>query len=95
MGQGQSPDWTVDYVKITNDEDGRVWTTVNAELKGNQPHRLVFKLTIVVSTMRCSVERRKTTPSVNAEDEDADAKRRGSRRPTRKPLRKSAGIAKS
>jgi hypothetical protein len=63
-GSGTQSDWTVDYVKITNDEDGRVWTTgVNAELKGNQPHRLVFKLTIVVSTMRCSVVPRKPIPS--------------------------------
>lgn len=45
-GSGAGPDWTVDYVKITNDEDGRVWLAgVNTELKGNQPHRLVFKLT--------------------------------------------------
>lgn len=45
-GGGAGPDWTVDYVKITNDEDGRVWLAgVNAELKGNQPKRLVYKLT--------------------------------------------------
>lgn len=45
-GGGAGPDWTVDYCKITNDEDGRVWLAgINTELKGNQPHRLVFKLT--------------------------------------------------
>lgn len=45
-GSGAGSDWTVDYVKITNDEDGRTWLAgVNAELKGNQPYRLVFKLT--------------------------------------------------
>ena len=42
-GNGGS-DWTVDYVKITNDEDGRVWLAgVNSELQENQPKRLVFK----------------------------------------------------
>lgn len=45
-GSGSGSDWSVDYVKITNDEDGRVWLAgVNTELKGNQPSRLVFKLT--------------------------------------------------
>lgn len=45
-GSGAGPDWTVDYVKITNDEDGRVWLAgVNTELKSNQPFRLVFSLT--------------------------------------------------
>lgn len=45
-GGGAGPDWEVDYCKVTNDEDGRVWLAgVNAELKGNQPKRLVFQLT--------------------------------------------------
>jgi len=44
-GWGASPDWTPEYVRITNDEDGRVWLApVNQELKGNQVFRLVFKL---------------------------------------------------
>ncbi len=44
-GWGASPDWMLDSVKITNDEDGRVWLAgVNAELKGGQPKRLVFSL---------------------------------------------------
>lgn len=44
-GSGASPDWTPEYVRITNDEDGRVWLApVGVELKGNQPFRLVFKL---------------------------------------------------
>lgn len=45
-GSGAGSDWTVEYVKITNDEDGRVWLAgVNTELKAAQPFRLVFKLT--------------------------------------------------
>ena len=44
-GSGASPDWTPEYIRITNDEDGRVWLApVGVELKGNQPFRLVFKL---------------------------------------------------
>ena len=44
-GGGASPDWTPEYVRITNDEDGRIWLApVNTELKGNQVQRLVFKL---------------------------------------------------
>ncbi|MBK9350380.1 MAG: hypothetical protein IPN05_09435 [Sulfuritalea sp.] len=44
-GWGASPDWMLDSVKITNDDDGRVWLAgVNAELKGGQPKRLVFSL---------------------------------------------------
>jgi hypothetical protein len=44
-GSGPSPDWTPEYVRITNDEDGRIWLApVNTELKGNQVQRLVFKL---------------------------------------------------
>ena len=44
-GGGPSPDWTVEYVRITNDEDGRVWLApVNKELTGNEVFRLVFKL---------------------------------------------------
>ena len=36
-GGGASPDWTPEYVRITNDEDGRIWLApVNTELKGNQ-----------------------------------------------------------
>ena len=45
-GSGGGPDWTVEYVKITNDDDGREWLAgVNAELTGNNPCRLVFKNT--------------------------------------------------
>ena len=45
-GSGGGPDWTVEYVKITNDDDGREWLAgVNTELKGNNPFRLVFKNT--------------------------------------------------
>lgn len=44
-GWGASPDWMLESVKITNDEDGRTWLAgVNAELKGGQPKRLVFAL---------------------------------------------------
>jgi hypothetical protein len=45
-GWGAGPDWMVEYVKITNDEDGREWLAgVNAELNANNPFRLVFKNT--------------------------------------------------
>jgi len=45
-GSGPSPDWSVEYVKITNDDDGREWLAgVNTELKGNNPFRLVFRNT--------------------------------------------------
>ena len=45
-GWGAGPDWMVEYVKITNDDDGREWLAgVNAELKANNPFRLVFKNT--------------------------------------------------
>jgi hypothetical protein len=44
-GWGGGPDWSVDYVRVTNDEDGRVWIAhVGSELKGNQVFRLVFTL---------------------------------------------------
>ena len=44
-GGGASPDWTPEYVRITNDEDGRIWLApVNTELKANQVQRLVFRL---------------------------------------------------
>ena len=44
-GGGASPDWTPEYVRITNDEDGRVWLAgVNVELTANQVQRLVFRL---------------------------------------------------
>ena len=44
-GGGASPDWTPEYVRITNDEDGRVWlAAVNVELTANQVQRLVFKV---------------------------------------------------
>lgn len=44
-GSGAGSDWTPEYVRITNDEDGRIWLApVGVELKGNQPFRLVFKL---------------------------------------------------
>ena len=45
-GSGGGSDWTVEYVKITNDDDGREWLAgVNTELKGNNPFRLVFRNT--------------------------------------------------
>ena len=45
VGSGTGSDWTVDYVKVTNDEDGRIWSSgVNAEIKANAPFRLVFAL---------------------------------------------------
>lgn len=44
-GWGLGSDWTVESVRIANDEDGRVWLAkVNAELTKNQVFRLVFKL---------------------------------------------------
>jgi hypothetical protein len=44
-GSGAGSDWTPEFVRITNDEDGRIWMApVGVELKGNQPFRLVFKL---------------------------------------------------
>ena len=43
-GGGASPDWTPEYVRITNDEDGRVWlAAVNVELTANQVQRLNTK----------------------------------------------------
>jgi hypothetical protein len=74
-GSGTQSDWTVDYVKITNDEDGRVWTTgVNAELKGNQPHRLVFKLTERGQYDEMQRRAKEADSKRQAEDEDAAAK---------------------
>jgi len=74
-GSGASPDWTVDYVKITNDEDGRVWTCgVNAELTGCQPHRLVFKLTDRGQYDEMQRRAKEADTKRNAEDEDATAK---------------------
>lgn len=44
-GKGAGPDWTVDYVRITNDEDGRIWLAgVQKELGADSPFRLSFKL---------------------------------------------------
>ena len=55
-GTQTQPDWTVDYCKITNDEDGRVWNAgVNAELKGNEPFRLVFALAVSEETGDISI----------------------------------------
>ena len=74
-GSGASPDWTVDYVKITNDEDGRVWTAgVNSELKGNQPHRLVFRLTDRGQYDEMQRRAKEDAAKRAQDDEDAQAK---------------------
>jgi uncharacterized protein YeaO (DUF488 family) len=74
-GSGAGSDWTVDYVKITNDEDGRVWLAgVNSELKGNQPYRLVFKW---VDRGQYDELQRQAKEAANkrlSDDEDAEAK---------------------
>jgi len=74
-GSGAGSDWTVDYVKITNDEDGRVWLAgVNSELKGNQPFRLVFKW---VDRGQYDELQRQAKEAANkrlSDDEDAEAK---------------------
>lgn len=45
-GAGAGSDWTVDYVRITNNEDGRIWLAgINGELAENAPKRLGFQLT--------------------------------------------------
>lgn len=74
-GSGASPDWTVDYVKITNDEDGRVWTCgVNTELKGNQPYRLVFRLTDRGQYDELQRRAKEADAKRQADDDDAAAK---------------------
>ena len=74
-GSGASPDWTVDYVKITNDEDGRVWTSgVNTELKGNQPYRLVFRLTERGQYDDMQRRAKEAEAKRGQDDEDAQAK---------------------
>ncbi|MBK8759183.1 MAG: hypothetical protein IPM03_01830 [Sulfuritalea sp.] len=71
-GSGASPDWTVDYAKIINDEDGRTWLApVNSELKGNQPFRLVFKLTD--RGQYDEMQRRAKEDAAKREAETADA----------------------
>jgi hypothetical protein len=74
-GSGAGSDWTVDYVKITNDEDGRVWLAgVNSELKGNQPFRLVFKW---VDRGQYDELQRQAKEAANkrlSDEEDAEAK---------------------
>lgn len=74
-GSGAGPDWTVDNVKITNDEDGRVWLAgVNTELKGNQPQRLVFRL--IDRGQYDEIQRRNAEEAARKkrEAEDAEAK---------------------
>jgi hypothetical protein len=74
-GAGASPDWTVDYVKITNDEDGRVWLAgVNTEIKGNQPYRLVFRLTDRGQYDEMQRRAREDATKRAQDDEDAQAK---------------------
>ncbi len=74
-GSGASPDWTVDYVKITNDEDGRVWLAgVNTELKGNQPFRLVFRNTDRGQYDEMQRRAKEATDKQKVDQEDADAK---------------------
>ena len=74
-GAGASPDWTVDYVKITNDEDGRVWLAgVNTEIKGNQPYRLVFRLTDRSQYDEMQRRAREDATKRAQDDEDAQAK---------------------
>ena len=74
-GSGSSSDWTVDYVKITNDEDGRIWTAgVNSELKGNQPYRLVFKWTDRGQYDELQRQAKEAASKRLADDEDAEAK---------------------
>ena len=74
-GSGGSPDWTVDYVKITNDEDGRVWLAgVNTEIKGNQPFRLVFRLTDRGQYDEMQRRAREDASKKVQDDEDAQAK---------------------
>jgi hypothetical protein len=74
-GSGTQSDWTVDYVKITNDEDGRVWTAgVNTELKGNQPARLVLKLTDRGQYDEMQRRAKEEANKRQADDEDAATK---------------------
>jgi len=74
-GSGASPDWTVDYVKITNDEDGRVWLAgVNGELKGNQPFRLVFRWTDHGQYDEMQRRAKEEATKKTHDDEDAQAK---------------------
>lgn len=71
-GTQTQPDWTVDYCKITNDEDGRVWNAgVNAELKGNEPFRLVFALT--ERGQYDEIQKRNKDEATRKKIDDADA----------------------
>lgn len=73
-GSNTGSDWTVDYVKVTNDEDGRVWLAgVNSELKENQPKRLVFKLTDRGQYDQILAQKKADAAKKALDDQDAEA----------------------
>jgi len=74
-GSGASPDWTPEYVRITNDEDGRVWLApVGVELKGNQPFRLVFKLEDAGQYEQMQKQKKEAADKAKREADDATTK---------------------
>ena len=74
-GSGASPDWTPEYVRITNDEDGRVWLApVGVELKGNQPFRLVFKLEDAGQYEQIQRQKKEAADKAKREADEAAAK---------------------
>ena len=74
-GSGASPDWTPEYVRITNDEDGRVWLApVGVELKGDQPFRLVFKLEDAGQYEQIQRQKKEAADKAKREADEAAAK---------------------
>ncbi len=74
-GGGASPDWTPEYVRITNDEDGRVWlAAVNVELTANQVQRLVFRLEDKGQFEQLERAKKEAAEKTRREADDAAAK---------------------
>ncbi len=74
-GGGASPDWTPEYVRITNDEDGRVWlAAVNVELTANQVQRLVFRLEDKGQFEQLERAKKEAAEKARREADDAAAK---------------------
>lgn len=74
-GGGASPDWTPEYVRITNDEDGRVWLAgVNVELTANQVQRLVFRLEDKGQFEQLERAKKEAAEKARREADDAAAK---------------------
>lgn len=74
-GGGASPDWTPEYVRITNDEDGRVWLAgVNVELTANQVQRLVFRLEDKGQFEQMERAKKEAAEKARREADDAAAK---------------------